>query len=103
MHQKHHWQVSGPTFHPLRLLFDRHFEAQMELVDQIAERVHMLGGITIAMAQDVVQNTVIPRAAKGREYPPKQDHLCGRSREERSRNAHHRQGHRQHRHRIQVQ
>jgi len=69
LYKKHHWQVSGATFYPLHLLFDKHFTAQLELVDQIAERVQTLGGITIAMAHDVAEITLIPRAPKGREDP----------------------------------
>jgi starvation-inducible DNA-binding protein len=50
MYKKHHWQVSGPTFYQLHLLFDKHFDEQVEIVDAIAERVQLLGGVTIAMA-----------------------------------------------------
>jgi len=67
MYKKHHWQASGPTFYPLHLLFDKHFERQLELVDQIAERVQILGGVAIAMAYDVAETTLIPRPPKGRE------------------------------------
>src|SRR5215470_16469071 len=38
LYKKHHWQVAGPTFYQLHLLFDKHYEAQGELVDSIAER-----------------------------------------------------------------
>jgi starvation-inducible DNA-binding protein len=72
MYKKHHWQVSGPTFYPLHLLFDKHFAGQLELVDQIAERVQMLGGIALAMAHDVAESTIIPRVPKGREDPSTQ-------------------------------
>jgi starvation-inducible DNA-binding protein len=72
LYKKHHWQVSGPTFYPLHLLFDKHFAGQLELVDQIAERVQTLGGIALAMAHDVAESTIIPRAPKGREDPATQ-------------------------------
>ena len=72
LYKKHHWQVSGPTFYQLHLLFDKHFGEQLELVDQIAERVQTLGGVTIAMAHDVAESTSIPRAPKGREDPATQ-------------------------------
>ena len=72
LYKKHHWQVSGPTFYQLHLLFDKHFGGQLELVDQIAERVQTLGGIAIAMAHDVAESTLIPRAPKGREDPSTQ-------------------------------
>lgn len=72
MYKKHHWQLSGPTFYPLHLLFDEHFEAQAKLVDALAERIQIFGGISLAMAHDVAEATNIPRPPKGREEPPVQ-------------------------------
>src|SRR5579863_1804415 len=67
MYKKHHWQVAGPTFYQLHLLFDKHFGEQSELVDALAERVQTLGGVSIAMAHDVAETTRIPRPPRGRE------------------------------------
>lgn len=67
MYKKHHWQVSGPTFYQLHLLFDKHHEEQAELVDALAERIQTLGGVTIAMAHDVAETTSIGRPPRGRE------------------------------------
>src|ERR1700723_2556566 len=67
MYKKHHWQVAGPTFYQLHLLFDKHFGEQWELVDAIAERVQTLGGVSIAMAHDVAETTRITRPPRGRE------------------------------------
>jgi starvation-inducible DNA-binding protein len=72
LYKKHHWQVAGPTFYPLHLLFDKHYEELGEIVDTIAERIQSLGGISIAMAADVAETTMIPRPPKGREEPPVQ-------------------------------
>jgi starvation-inducible DNA-binding protein len=72
MYKKHHWQVSGPTFYQLHLLFDKHYGEQAELVDAIAERVQLLGGVSIAMAADVAETTIIPRPPRGREEAPVQ-------------------------------
>jgi len=72
LYKKHHWQMSGPTFYQLHLLFDKHFGEQSELVDLIAERIMMLGGLSIAMAPDVAEMTLIPRPPKGREEVPVQ-------------------------------
>jgi starvation-inducible DNA-binding protein len=72
LYKKHHWQVSGPTFYQLHLLFDKHFNEQSELVDLLAERVMMLGGVSIAMSADVAETTLIPRPPKGREEVPVQ-------------------------------
>jgi starvation-inducible DNA-binding protein len=72
LYKKHHWQVAGPTFYQLHLLFDKHYEEQNELVDTIAERIQSLGGISLAMAADVAETTLIPRPPKGREEVPVQ-------------------------------
>ncbi len=72
LYKKAHWQVSGPTFYQLHLLFDKHFGEQAELVDTIAERIQMLGGVSIAMAPDVAETTQIERPPRGREEVPVQ-------------------------------
>jgi starvation-inducible DNA-binding protein len=72
LYKKHHWQVAGPTFYPLHLLFDKHHEEQSKLVDALAERVQMLGGVSLAMAADVAEATIVPRPPKGREEVPVQ-------------------------------
>ena len=72
MYKKHHWQVSGPTFYQLHLLFDKHFDEQVEMVDTIAERIQIIGGVTIAMAPDIAETTRIQRPPRGREEVPVQ-------------------------------
>jgi len=72
MYKKHHWQVAGHTFYQLHLLFDKHYEEQNELVDTVAERIQSLGGISLAMAADVAESTLIPRPPRGREEVPVQ-------------------------------
>ena len=72
LYKKHHWQVSGPTFYQLHLLFDKHFTEQNELVDMIGERIMLLGGVSVAMSADVAETTLIPRPPKGREEVPVQ-------------------------------
>jgi starvation-inducible DNA-binding protein len=72
LYKKHHWQVAGHTFYQIHLLFDKHYEEQNELVDTIAERIQSLGGISLAMAVDVAETTIIPRPPRGREEVPVQ-------------------------------
>jgi starvation-inducible DNA-binding protein len=72
LYKKHHWQVAGPTFYQLHLLFDKHYEEQNELVDTIAERIQLLGGVSLAMAADIAETTIIPRPPRGREEAPVQ-------------------------------
>ncbi|MBS1853422.1 MAG: DNA starvation/stationary phase protection protein [Acidobacteria bacterium] len=70
LYKKSHWHVSGPTFYQLHLLFDKHFQEQSEIVDTIAERIQILGGVAIAMAHDVAELTQIERPPRGREEAP---------------------------------
>ncbi|RFP64641.1 DNA starvation/stationary phase protection protein [Hymenobacter lapidiphilus] len=70
MYKKHHWQVVGPTFYQLHLLYDKHYEEQSTIVDTIAERIQILGGVAIAMAHDVAELTTIPRTPRDREEAP---------------------------------
>jgi starvation-inducible DNA-binding protein len=72
LYKKHHWQVLGHTFYQLHLLFDKHYQEQSTLVDQIAERIQLLGGVSLAMAADIAETTIIPRPPKGREPVPVQ-------------------------------
>ena len=72
LYKKSHWQVAGPTFYQLHLLYDKHYEEQSELVDSIAERIQLLGGVSIAMAGDVAETTQIERPPRGREEVPVQ-------------------------------
>lgn len=72
LYKKHHWQVAGHTFYQLHLLFDKHFDEQAELVDLIAERIQILGGISLAMGADVAEETRVPRPPRGREEVPVQ-------------------------------
>jgi starvation-inducible DNA-binding protein len=64
--------VTGPTFYQLHLLFDKHYEEQLELVDALAERVQILGGVALAMAHDVSELSRLDRPTRGREEVPVQ-------------------------------
>ena len=70
LYQKHRWPVSGPTFHRLHLLFDKHFNEKSELVDAIAERIRALGTVSMARAHDVAEPRLIPRSPRGRDRVP---------------------------------
>jgi starvation-inducible DNA-binding protein len=67
LYKRAHWQVSGPNFYDLHLLFDKHHSQQLELMDTLGERVQTLGGVAIALAHDVVEESRIARAPHGRE------------------------------------
>ncbi|MEZ6086964.1 MAG: DNA starvation/stationary phase protection protein [Pirellulaceae bacterium] len=67
MYKKHHWQVAGPTFYQIHLLLDKHYEEQAALVDTIAERIQLLGGVAAGMPAEVAAKTQIPHPPAGRE------------------------------------
>ncbi len=67
LYKKSHWNVAGPTFYQLHLLFDKHYEEQVELVDALAERVQMLGGVSVGDPRHAAELTSIPRPPDGAE------------------------------------
>ena len=67
LYKKCHWQTSGATFYQLHLLFDKHYNEQAALVDMLAERIQVLGGISVSMAKDVAELSQIESPPTGRE------------------------------------
>ncbi|HEV8490217.1 MAG TPA: DNA starvation/stationary phase protection protein [Candidatus Limnocylindrales bacterium] len=67
LYKKHHWVVAGPTFYQLHLLFDKHAEEQLELIDLLAERVQTLGAIAVGDPRHAAELTTIERAPNGAE------------------------------------
>jgi starvation-inducible DNA-binding protein len=70
LYKKHHWLVAGPTFYQLHLLFDKHADEQLELVDLLAERVQSLGGIAVGDPRHAAELTQIERPPDGAEEVP---------------------------------
>jgi starvation-inducible DNA-binding protein len=70
LYKKHHWLMRGATFYQLHLLLDKHAGEQLELVDQIAERVQTLGGVAVGDPRQVAEITAIPRPPDGVEEVP---------------------------------
>jgi starvation-inducible DNA-binding protein len=74
LYKKHHWLVAGPTFYQLHLLFDKHADEQLELVDLLAERVQSLGGIAVGDPRHAAELTSIDRPPDGAEDVPAMIH-----------------------------
>jgi starvation-inducible DNA-binding protein len=70
LYKKHHWLVAGPTFYQLHLLFDKHADEQLELIDLLAERVQSLGGIAVGDPRHAAEITQIERPPNGAEEVP---------------------------------
>ena len=70
MYKKHHWLVAGPTFYQLHLLFDKHAEEQLEIMDLLGERVQSLGGVAVGDPRHAAEITQIDRPPNGAEEVP---------------------------------
>ena len=70
LYKKHHWNVAGATFYQLHLLFDKHAEEQLEIVDLVAERVQTLGAISVGDPRHAAELTSIERPPDGSEDVP---------------------------------
>jgi starvation-inducible DNA-binding protein len=70
LYKKHHWLMRGPTFYQLHLLLDKHAGEQLQLIDEIAERVQTLGGIAIGDPRQVAEITKIARPPDGADEVP---------------------------------
>ncbi|MFJ5933527.1 Dps family protein [Streptomyces sp. NPDC093071] len=70
LYKKHHWLVRGATFYALHLMLDKHAEAQLAIVDALAERVQSLGGVAVGDPRHVAELTAIPRPPDGVEPVP---------------------------------
>jgi starvation-inducible DNA-binding protein len=71
MYKKHHWQVAGPTFY---YIFSTTSTAKNSATSWtlLRSEFQTLGGISIAMAPDVAETTLIPRLPRGRQEVPVQ-------------------------------
>lgn len=74
LYKKAHWQTTGTTFYGLHLMFDKHHGEQLDIMDALGERVQTLGGVALALAHDVVEESRIARAPRGRESVAAQLH-----------------------------
>jgi len=54
-----HWNGSGPGFLELHIFFETQYKQLNEIVDKIAERTRMLGGIALGSFQEFLDHTQI--------------------------------------------
>ena len=58
-----HWNVTGPTFYELHLLFDRQYDELADAVDLIAERIRALGFISPGSFSSFTKRTTVLETA----------------------------------------
>ncbi|MGX9963936.1 DNA starvation/stationary phase protection protein Dps [Roseomonas sp. F4] len=52
-----HWNVKGPNFHGLHLMFETFYTTLETDIDELAERLVQIGGTAIGASQDVAAKT----------------------------------------------
>jgi starvation-inducible DNA-binding protein len=68
-YKKYHWHVSGPLFRDLHLLFDDHATQVLATVDELGERVRILGGLAAHHPQQVTELASVQLSAPGMQSP----------------------------------
>ena len=70
LYKKCHWLMRGITFYQLHLLLDKHADEQYDIVDELAERVQKLGGVSVGDPRHAAELTDLPRPPDGAENVP---------------------------------
>lgn len=70
-----HWNVTGPHFGPLHALFENQYNALAEAIDEVAERIRMLGGTTPGSMAAFLKTA---RIAEETGRPPKDTDMIAR-------------------------
>lgn len=60
-----HWNVQGPTFRSLHLLFEDQYRALNKTVDEVAERVRTLGGFPLGSLEEFLKTTRLSEVPGG--------------------------------------
>lgn len=66
--RNYHWNVVGPQFRSLHLLFEEQYTALAESIDEIAERIRSLGYNAVGTMGEFVKLSNLKEEAPG-EYP----------------------------------
>jgi starvation-inducible DNA-binding protein len=64
-YKRYHWQTYGPLFRDLHLLFDELAAAILGTLDELAERVRMIGQDPVAGPTEVVELATVQAAPLG--------------------------------------
>lgn len=63
-YKHYHWQTFGPLFRDLHLLFDEFAEEVYNTIDELAERVRMIGPNPVSRIEEFLQTASIKSAAQ---------------------------------------
>ncbi|MEW6735524.1 MAG: DNA starvation/stationary phase protection protein [Acidobacteriota bacterium] len=65
-YKRYHWESYGPLFRDLHLLFDEHATAVLATIDELGERVRILGGNPIADPREFVEHGTVKISVAGK-------------------------------------
>lgn len=71
LYKKYHWHIIGKDFYEYHLLFDKHAEQQLPIIDAVAERLRTLGDIAPGMPHEVAKNTTLKEPSDAKQDPSK--------------------------------
>jgi starvation-inducible DNA-binding protein len=70
LYNKHFWLIRSEFHSDLEQLLCQHAREQIEFIDQLAQRVHALGGVAIADPRHVAETSSVPSPPSGHEDSP---------------------------------
>jgi starvation-inducible DNA-binding protein len=63
--RNYHWNVTGPQFHSLHVLFEEQYTAVAAAIDEVAERVRSLGGFATGTMTEFTKNARLAEEKPG--------------------------------------
>jgi starvation-inducible DNA-binding protein len=63
--KRYHWMVSGAHFRDYHLRFDELYQAVLPMVDELGERLRMLGGTPIHAPQQILEQSAVAASDPG--------------------------------------
>jgi len=55
----YHWNIKGPRFTSLHEFLGGHYNTLLEVMDEVAERIKIVGGVPLSTATEMTQKTTI--------------------------------------------
>ena len=63
--RKYHWNVAGPSFKEYHEFFEEQYKQLEEIIDEVAERIRMLGGKPLSTMADFIGGTSLKEDTSG--------------------------------------
>jgi starvation-inducible DNA-binding protein len=64
--KRYHWTVTGPHFRDYHLRFEELYQAVLPMIDELGERIRMLGGTPLHSPEQITAATAVPASDPGR-------------------------------------